>query len=456
VTEKKHSIIIVAFVFSAIIISMFLGISLFFPFFLGLVFSGIVLHKKGMPKQEIIRMVGSGVRDCTRLYFLILLIGANVSVWMASGTVPALIYYGFDFLNGGNFLLIAFLITGIMSIFMGSAVGTLGTLGIAILGIGRGFGIPFGIIMGTLVSGAFIADKISPISGLVNLKLQVTGVKYREFLGPVKKTFIPVFVLGAVFYFLLGFGLEISENGEGVAQLQRALHEGFNISPWLFVLPLLTVVLPLLGVNILVTILTVLSGGIFLAIFFQGASLGEIFSHIVFGFSPVTNSGELNEILVGGGMVGMVEVVFIVGSVIALSGLLDQSGTLKPLLQPSIQKVENRKQLIVKSGLLGSLLTAFDQTVGIVLTARVYGQKYRELNVPPAYLARTISDSSTVLAPIIPWNVNVVIISSLTGISVLQYGPYAVLCYLFPLVVVAIYLLDLIPIPGLKPREKTG
>jgi len=441
--DKRQSIIIVAFVFSAIIISMFLGLSLFIPFLLGLIFSGLVLSKKGFSRGNIFQMVGSGIRDCTRLYFLILLIGANVSVWMASGTVPAMIYYGFDFLDGANFLLIAFFITALMSIFMGSAVGTIGTLGIAILGIGRGFGIPYGIIMGTLVSGAYVADKISPISGLVNLNLQVTGVKYRDMMIYMQKTFLPVFLLGALFYFLVGSGFEISDNGEAILKLQAALQEGFHISPWLFILPLLTVILPFMGVNIIITILTVLSGGIFLAYFFQGTPFLQIIKHIFYGFSPATNSGELNEILVGGGVLGMVEVVFIVGAVIALSGLLDQSGTLKPLLQPSIQKVEKKGELFLKSGLLGSLLTAFDQTVGIVLTARVYGKKYRELNVHPAYLARTISDSSTVLAPIIPWNVNVVIISSITGISVLQYGPYAALCYLFPLVVGWIYLQDL-------------
>jgi len=437
--RKSTGLIIVISVLLAIILSLFLNLSLLYPLGLGMMLSTFLLGLQGLPLQEAVQMMFQGLRGFSGLYLFILLIGANVAMWMASGAVPAMIYFGFSYLDGGHFLFIAFLFTAVISVFMGSAVGTIGTLGLAILGIGQGLNIPPGVILGMLVAGAFVADKVSPLSALVNLKMQVTGVQYRDLIGHMKNTFIPVFLLAILFYLVLGAFFAPVDNGEMIISLQEDLRGSFNLSPLLFVLPILTIVLPLLGINILLTMMTVVGGGALLAIFVQGTPGLQVLNFLINGFAPTTSSPQLNSILLGGGMLGMVEVVFIVGAVIALSSLLEKAGVLQALLQSSIDRIEKRGQLLLRSGLMGSFLTAFDQTVGIVLTAGFYRKKYRELGIPAPVLARTISDSSTVLAPIIPWNVNVVIISALTGISVLDYGPYAFLCYVFPLAIFAIY-----------------
>lgn len=437
---KYNSYIIAGFVLISIFVSIILNISLLYPFLASIVFSVVVLSKE-FRLGELLKMVYQGVIECKVLYVLILLIGANISVWMASGIVPAVMYYGFDYLQNMNFIFMAFIITSVMSILMGTAVGTISTLGIALLGIGRGFGIPQGLLLGVLVSAAFIADKISPISGLLNLTLKVTEINYRQLLKSMGKTLIPVFTITGAIYFIIGANYSQGENVVLITEFQEAISLGFRISPLLLLLPLGVVLLPLKGIKIIPTILTGLLGGALLSTLFQNNSPMETLRYIVFGFGGQTPSSQLNEILVSGGVLKMVEIVLIVASVIALSSLLEGSGVLKPLIFNPVAKVKSKGELILKTGFIGSMLTIItcDQTVGIVLPARLYKEKYREVGLDGPVLARTISDTSTIIAPLFPWNVNAIIIASITGVSAWEYAPYAVLCYLFPLTTVWIY-----------------
>jgi len=432
--NKYNTYLVAAFTFTVIVLSILQGISLLYPFWASLAFSICLLARSGGGIKRLLKIAWDSANQCRVLYLFILLIGANISVWMASGIVPAIIYYGFDYLAGTNFLLVAFLITGGMSIFMGTAVGTISTLGIALLGIGRGFGIPQGLLLGVLVSGAFLADKISPISGLLNLTMEMTATNYRQVLKAMARTLVPVLIITGTVYYFLGTSFTASDS-QLISQYQDSIQAAFNISPLLLLLPLGVVLLPLLGIRTVPAILTGLVGGIILTLTFQGAGFSNTLDHVFWGYRASSQFAELNSILFSGGMWGMMEIVLIVIAVIALSGVLEKSGVLRPILQGPIAEVKTKGELILKTGFLSILLTAVtcDQTAGIVLQGRIYRDKYREMGIDGAVLARTISDTGTIVAPLLPWNVNALIVGLATGIPALEYAPYAILCYLFPL-----------------------
>ncbi|WP_159429605.1 Na+/H+ antiporter NhaC family protein [Anaerobranca californiensis] len=374
---------------------------------------------------------------------LIILIGANISLWMASGIVPGIMYFGFNYLNEKNFILTAFLFTSFMAVFTGTAVGTISTLGIALLGIGRGYGINEGMLLGVLVSGAFIGDKISPLSGLLNLTLKTTETNYRQVIKSMLQTFIPVFILTSLVYWIIGINNRQVVDIKLIEEFQYVINLSFSISPFILLFPVLIVFLPLLGLKIIPTIFIGLLGGIIISILIQGHSLPSILMYIFFGYKGETPSAILNSILISSGIKGMVEVVFIVAAIIALSSLLERNGILN-LIDDFLVNVKRRGDLIFRTGILASLLTVVtcDQTAGIVLPGRLFKGKYDQLGVKREDLARTISDTGTIIAPIIPWNINAIIISLITGISPLRYWGYAVLCYLFPLTAIVIYLLE--------------
>lgn len=419
----------------AILLSVLAGVTLLAPFTLSLAISLTFLYKQGFDLNSLLKMTWTGIWECRDLYIFILLIGANIAVWMASGVVPVLMFYGFELLKGLNFLLAAFLITALMSVFMGSAVGTISSLGIALLGIGQGFGIPAPVLLGTLVSGAYIADKISPISGLVNLTIKVTGSSYRPLLKRMAVTLVPVTLISSLLYLGLGQYYAGGEDFALVQQLQDSLTQGFRLSPWLALLPLGIVLLPLTGAKTITSIFLGMLSGALLTVFYQGHSPTAALAIILRGFQGATPSAELNALLVSGGVVGMLEVLLIVIAVIALSSLLERSGLLRPLIYQPLIRARSKGALLIRTGLIGSLLTIVtcDQATGIVLPARMAKEKYREMGLPETELARTISDTSTIIAPLLPWNVNAIIITLLTGIPAWQYGPYAFLCFLFPL-----------------------
>lgn len=416
------------------------NISLVYGFLGSIIFTSLVLLKRGFSFIEIGNMIFEGIMECKTLYVLIMLIGATVSIWLSSGIVPVMIYYGFQYMRGMNFLFSAFLITSIMSVFMGTAVGTISTIGIALLGIGRGFGVPDGVLLGTIVSGAFIADKISPISGLLNLTLSTTKVKYRTLLYSMLYTLLPVYSITAIIYYSVGRVYTANIESSNLLQYQQAILDGFYVSPWLLLLPLGVVCLSVLGVKIFKTISIGLVGGILISGILQKVAVMDIFHAMFYGYTGTTTSPELNKILISGGISSMLEVLCIVVGAISLSSILEKTGMVQPLVSRSISKVQSQGELVFKTGMISSILTIVtcDQTVGIILPGRLLKGKYDEQGIGQTLLARTISDTGTIIAPLFPWNVNALIIGMITGISAIEYAPYAVLCYIFPLVSVVV------------------
>lgn len=437
---KIHSYIIIATSIILISACIITKISLAYGFLGGIIFTSLILIKYNYTMKNIIILILSGLKEAWMLYVLILLIGAAASVWLASGVVPSLMYYGFQYMKGMNFLLATFLIVSVVSIFMGTAVGTVSTIGIALLGVGKGFGVPSPLLLGVIVSGAFIADKISPISGLLNLTLTTTKRSYKDVLTVMLPTFIPLFLITSVVYYLIGRNFTTSTGAENLIYYQNAILDGFKISPYIALLPATVLILSLCGVKTIPTILIGLFAGCLVSIFSQNISLVTLIKSLFFGYRGSTASTELNKILVSGGINSMIEVVFIVMGAVSLTGLFEKTGIIVPIIEKITSSVRTKGQLIIKTALISSFLTIItcDQTVGILLPGKLLQNKYNELGVDTVLLARTISDTGTIIAPLMVWNINALILKSLTGISATAYAPYAVLCYLSPVITIIV------------------
>lgn len=438
--SKIHSYIII--VASIIFISacIITKTSLAYGFLGGIIFTSFILIKYKYSIKDIIVLILSGLKEAWTLYVLILLIGATASVWLASGVVPSLMYYGFEYMKGMNFLFATFLIVSLVSIFMGTAVGTVSTIGIALLGVGKGFGVPTPLLLGVIVSGAFIADKISPISGLFNLTLTTTKRSYKEVMTVMLPTFLPLFLITALVYYLMGRNFIISTGAQNLIHYQKAILDGFKISPYIALLPAIILIMSLCGAKTIPTILIGLFAGCLVSVFSQHLSLDVLIKSIFFGYKGSTASTELNKILISGGIKSMIEVIFIVIGAVSLTSLFEKTGMIVPLIEKLTNSVQTKGQLILKTALISSFLTIItcDQTVGILLPGRLLQDKYNELSIDITLLARTISDTGTIIAPLMAWNINALILKSLTGISATAYAPYATLCYLAPIITIIV------------------
>jgi len=415
-----------------------LNIPLYLGFMGAVIFTAVMLTKKGYNLKTLNSMMLAGIKGCSKIFITIALIGATVSIWLSSGIVPALMYYGFDYIRHINYVLACFLATAVVSTVMGTAVGTVSTVGIALIGIGKGFEIPDQLLLGAVVSGAFVADRISPISGLVNLMLKTTDLKYRDYARSMLNTLIPSLVIAIAVYYFIGKDYISVINTEKIAVFRRNISTAFVITPVLLLIPLIVIVMAVSGVRPIINMSIGVAGGSLISIFIQKKSVFEVFHYIYSGYKSATGIEDLDMIMRGGGVKSMIEVLLIVAGAIALSSLFEGTDIINPIIAHVMGKTKNKLSLIARTAVFSSLLTIVtcDQTAGIILLGRLLKKRFEEIGVNKVKLARTISDTGSTIAPLIPWNVNSIIILAITGMSALQYAPYAVLCYIAPIMAV--------------------
>jgi len=433
--SEKYTFIIIALTLIAIISCIILKIFLFYGFLASIVIASCLLIKNGFSTTELLNMIKKGLCDCKSLFILMALIGAMISIWMASGVVPTMLYYGLKYMQGTNFLFAAFVLTSIVSIFMGTAFGTISCVGIALLGLSKIFGIPNYILLGAIVSGAFIADKISPISSLFNLTLETVKISYKEALMSILKTLLPTYFVSGLLYYFIGKKYSIVLVNSNIDNFISAINRSFVVSPLLLLLPVSIIIMSFLGMKMVKSVSLALIAGIIVSISLQKANFNDIIIAIFNGYRVNTNSVDLNTVLVSGGVVSMVSIILIITGAISLSSIFQETGLLVPIIKRITSRIKSHEELILKTGLISSALTTIsDQSVGIILPGKLLRDKYRELGIDNTTLARTITDTGTVIAPLIPWNVNSLFIFITTGIPTVSYAPYTVLCYVSPMI----------------------
>lgn len=445
--ELKINKIKIAILFLGMIVPIvtcvILSKSLVIGFFIAITIDVTLLVKCGFKLKDLIEMMWISVIECKNIYMLILLIGATVSIWLSSGVVPALIYYGSHLLKDANFILMAFLIVMVCSAFIGSAIATISTIGIAIIGIGISFNIPTNLLLGVVVSGAFIADKISPLSGLFNLTIENANSNFKDSAKIMMRTFIPTIIIVSIIYYVIGLkymdGNDISE----VLKLQDMIKSSFNISPLLLIIPIIVVLLSVKGFGALKSISIGCFIGIVTTYLYQNVEIIQIVRWIIFGYKSSSGYEYINKLLFSGGVFSMIEVIFIVMGAVSVGGLFEKTGILKSTLNTFINKKLNKNTLIIKTSLVSMILTVVtcDQTMGIIIPSKFFREKFDNHDIKKEVLVRTISDSGTIIAPLMPWNINAIIIASVTGISS-GYALFSVLCFIFPIVTISVAVIE--------------
>jgi NhaC family Na+:H+ antiporter len=123
------------------------------------------------------------------------------------------------------------ILCAIVSLSLGTSWGTVGTIGLALMGIGAGFGIPAYWTAGAVVSGAFFGDKVSPLSDTTNLAPAVTGTNVFDHIKNMLPTTIPAMLIALVIYIAVGFLLIDARVSDvsSINQITTGLEERFNL-----------------------------------------------------------------------------------------------------------------------------------------------------------------------------------------------------------------------------------
>ncbi|NBG86941.1 Na+/H+ antiporter NhaC family protein [Isachenkonia alkalipeptolytica] len=419
---------------STVITAMVLQRSLVWGIYLTLLFSLLVLYSAGISPKISLGWILQGVYDAKEVYGLIILIGLNVSMWIASGIVPTLLYFGFDMIHGVNFLPFAFIISGVLAFFLGTGLGTISTIGIVLFTLGVSINIPGGLLLGTLVSGAYIADRMSPISALANFTMKVLKISFRVYFVKMLKVMVPTTLLSLAVYYFIGLNYQGEIQPGDVAYYQGLLGEVFILSPLLLLIPLGVLWLSFKKLSSSYVLLFGILTGFMAGVGLQGMSLYQGLRFLILGFESPVSSEFMGSLEIGGAL-QMLEVVLVVMGGIAISKIYEGCGWIAPVIERVKKKSKTRGQLLLNTGLLSIVLNALtcDQTVGILVPGTQLPKIYQEQGLSREDLGVMVANSGTALAPLMPWNVNAIIIYTITGVSALSYGKFAVLNWLaFP------------------------
>lgn len=389
-------------------------------------------------RSSIVKSIGSTMPSI----LILLLIGALAGTWLISGVVPAMIYYGLKILNPKIFLLASVIITAIVSLATGSSWSTVATIGIALLGIGNALGIKEGITAGAIISGAYFGDKMSPLSDTTNLAPAMAGTDLFTHIRYMTITTFPSVLITMIIFTIMGFTMDFTDQSANIADTSNAINETFNISPWLFLVPVILIAIIIKKMPPLPAIfIGALLGGIFAVIFqpdiIKGLSKPE-FSYAkasymtvmqaMFGDTSIITSNEtVNELLSTGGMKGMLNTIWLIMSALIFSGVMESAGLLKKISQYILKLVRSTGSLVAST--VGTCfffnVTSSDQYLAIVVPGRMFAKVYKERGIKPEVLSRTLEDSGTVTSVLIPWNTCGATQSGVLGVSTMAYAPYA-------------------------------
>lgn len=415
-------------------------------FVLAWLFTVPLVMKLGYTYKETQEFGWKVVMGSLEANFIILIVGTMVAALIASGTVPLIIVTGLKIISPKAFLLTTLLVASFTSLATGTSWGTIGTAGIAMVGIGEALGVPAGMTAGAVISGAAFGDKMSPVSDTTNLAAAITDTPLMTHIKHMTLTTMPAYILTAIICTVLGFRFDASGyNPEIVDSTIAILNDMFNLSV-IELLPI-AIVIALL-VKKAPPIMALLSGtfsGIFLAIVRQGESLVDLIGYVKSGY--VLNSDLLvnvapesvdyiTKLLNRGGMFDMVGSFLIVFTAAAITGMLSESGILGALVKPLANDCEgsNFKTVLYTlfigyvTNMIGSSMLLAEIVPGTIMKPI-----FKKNKLAPQNLSRLLEDSGTLGAWLIPWNANAIFGATMLGTSVMSFIPFVFLAWLSPI-----------------------
>ena len=411
--------------------------------------AGLLGHRNKVTYGEMLQKVGENLQSVTGPILILLLVGALTGTWLLSGIIPAMIDFGLQIANPRFFLPACVLISALVSLATGSSWSTSATIGIALIGIGKALDLPVGMVAGAVISGAYFGDKLSPLSDTTNLAPAMAGSELFAHIRYMLYTTLPCIVITLLLFIVLGWSF--SSSGEvNTSFLSESIRKKFNITPWLFLVPLIVIIMIIKKTpSLLALFVGTLLGGLFALIFqpqllmdLSGSSVlnfktiyKSIFSAITVDTQIETNDPLLNELFSSGGMQGMLGTVWLIICAMVFGGVMDAIGALQAISNAFLKWAQTNFQLIAGTAAtsLTVNLTASDQYLAIVVPGKMFAQAYRDRNLAPENLSRTLEDAGTVTSVLVPWNTCGAYQSGVLGVGVAEYFFYAFFNWLSPL-----------------------
>jgi NhaC family Na+:H+ antiporter len=407
------------------------------PILLGVFVSAVVGLRAGFSWKEIETGMLNGITNSLQAIVILLIIGILIGVWILSGVVPTLLYYGLKILHPKIFLPATLIICSITSLATGSSWGTSGTIGIALIGIGEGLGFPLPVVAGAVLSGAYFGDKMSPLSDTTNMAPAMVGTDLYTHIKHMTYTTGVSYGLTLVIQIVLGFFYGGGQAElESINQILTGIDAQFSVNLLLLIPPVLVMALAFRKIPAVPGIVIgIIAAGI-LGVIFQANTFGSLLSAAYGGYASSSGIEMVDNLLTKGGLESMMYTISLVICAMMFGGIMEKTNQLRVVVTVILKKAQSTGSLITATILtaIGSNLILCDQYMSIVMTGKMYAQSYKDKGLHPKNLSRAIEDSATVTANLVPWNSGGAFQAATLGVPTIAYLPWNFFCWITPIV----------------------
>ncbi|WP_339018373.1 Na+/H+ antiporter NhaC family protein [Fusobacterium animalis] len=364
-----------------------------------------------------------GVLTVKNILLVFILIGMITALWRASGTIAFIVYMGSKLVSPSILILLTFLLCSILSVLIGTSLGTAATMGVICVSIGKTMGVNPYYVGGAVLSGIYFGDRCSPMSTSALLIAELTKTNLYTNIKLMIKTSIIPFIVTCLFYLLLGFKSTISNISVNVTEIFK---QNYNLNIIVIIPAILIVILSILKINVKKTMLVSIVISFIIAIFIQRDSIVALINYCIFGYHHPNE--RLNLMMKGGGILSMVNVSLIVGISSSYSGIFKETKmlvSLKKYLKDFSKKTSSYFVIFLSSIISGAI--ACNQSLGTILTNELCGEL-----VEKQKMAIILENTIILLVGLIPWNIAMGVPLKTIGIGVMS-GIYAFYLYFLPL-----------------------
>ena len=358
---------------------------------------------------------------------MFVLIGLVTASWYISGTIPSIVYYCMKLLNPQFFIIFAFLSSALVSYMLGTSTGTGSTIGVVLIVMARSGNVNLNVVGGAILAGCYVGDRASPMSSCTSLQANQTDTELYPLLKKLKKTSIIPLILTSVFYIILSFRNPLTVVGNNI---MMDLQNNFEISLIVLLPAILMLVLSQFKYDVKKSMILSIILGIIVAFFIQSAALKEIITTLIWGFKLEANN-PLVSILKGGGLFSMLKAGIVVFISCAMAGVLEGMNIFERV-SILFKNYRTRVKLLLATAITSVATASFggNQSIAIVMTSQIMKKIYKENKVDKYELATDISNTAVLFAPMIPWNIANLLISTTLDVNAVTIVPYAFYLYI--------------------------
>ncbi|WP_032122681.1 Na+/H+ antiporter NhaC [Clostridium amazonitimonense] len=398
------------------------------PIIFAIIISCLVGKYIGISLDDMEKSLMKGASRAMSAVFILIIVGSIIGLFIVSGVIPTLTYYGLNLITPKLFLPSAALVTAIIATATGTSFNSIATIGLALMAVGTAMGFPAHIVAGAVLSGAYFGDKISPLSDTTTVASSMSGCNiFEHVFHMMASSLIALFASIIMYYFIgINFISTINTDWSTIEQLSNGIINNFNINPILILIPLLGMVFALKKIPTIPSLLvTAIISGIF-AIILQGSHITELFKIATFGYQSNTGIKMLDSLLSRGGINSMGGTIILLILASALGGILEEIGSLESILD-SIKKVVHSNRGILMSTIFSGLFISFAtgaQILAIMIPARMFSNVFKEKGLHTKNLSRIVETVGTVGIILVPWSVHAIFASSILGVEPLKFIPF--------------------------------